>query len=435
MNIMDSYQDSREFDELFQSFGISKAAAESVSQAEAASEERFRRIEQVRSYNQYKVIKAMRDCKVSETMFAGSTGYGYDDRGRDVLEQVYARCFDAEAALVRSQITCGTQAISMCLFGILRPGQTLLAATGKPYDTLDEVIGIRGEGHGSLRDFGIGYKAVDLVRDTGKIDIDGVLSAIDETTGLVLIQRSSGYSDRAGLSVEEIGQACAALKAKFPELPVMVDNCYGEFVDTKEPTAVGADIMAGSLIKNPGGGIAPTGGYVAGRRKYVEMAADRMTAPGLGGHVGPSLGFNRLIYQGLFFAPHVVGESLKGAVLCAELMERMGYETLPSSDAKRNDIIQIIRFGDERAMIEFCKGIQSGSAVDSYVEPEPCSMPGYDSPVIMAAGAFIQGSSIELSADGPVRPPYTVYMQGGLVYESVRLGLMKAITNMYERDK
>ena len=400
-----------------------------AEEAEQKSMQAFRRIEQNAGHNQRKVIEAMQEARVSETHFAGSTGYGYGDRGRETLEEVYRLVFGAEKALVRQQITTGTQALGICLFGNLRPGDELLSITGKPYDTLEELIGIRGEGNGSLRDFGIAYSELPLL-PSGQIDLAGIRAAIHKNTKMVLIQRSRGYAWRSALTVREIGEAIAVIKECNPETIVLVDNCYGEFVERQEPTEVGADLIAGSLIKNPGGGLAPTGGYVAGRAKCVENAAYRLTAPGLGENVGPTLGQNRLLFQGFFLAPHVVAESLKGAVFCAALMEAEGFETSPGIDAVRSDIIQAVRFNDREKMIAFCQGIQKGSAVDSFVTPEPWDMPGYDHPVIMAAGAFVQGASIELSADGPVIPPYTAYMQGGLVYESVKLGCLHGLERL-----
>ncbi|MCX7842780.1 MAG: methionine gamma-lyase family protein [Clostridia bacterium] len=414
-------------------FGIDEAVVRITNQAEKEIEEIIREIDSIKEFNQFKVIKAMQDNNLSDSHFAGTTGYGYDDRGREILDMVYASVFKAEDALVRHQIVSGTQALAVCMYGVLRPGDELLAVTGKPYDTLEEVIGIRGEGSGSLKEFGITYNQVDLLAD-GSIDLEGIRNAVGEKTKLIYMQRSRGYSLRPAITINEIGKAIEYIKGLKKDAIVMVDNCYGEFVEDREPTEVGADLAAGSLIKNPGGGIAPTGGYIAGKEEYVRKAAYRLTAPGLGKKVGSTLGHSRLLFQGLFLAPHVVAESLKGAVFCAALMQKLGFETAPQAGEKRGDIIQAIKFNNADSLIAFCQGIQKGSPVDSYVTPQPWDMPGYDCPVIMAAGAFVQGSSIELSADGPIKPPYTAYMQGGLVYEHVKLGVMTAIQKMLEKD-
>lgn len=392
----------------------------------------FDRIDSIREFNQYKVIKAMQNNKLSDSHFGGTTGYGYDDRGREVLDDVYRDVFKAEDAMVRHQIVSGTHALAICLFGNLRPQDELLALTGKPYDTLEEVIGLRGEGGGSLKEFGVSYRQLDLLKD-GSIDYQSIKSAINQRTAMVLIQRSRGYEWRPALSIDEIEKAISLIKSIKSDIVVLVDNCYGEFVEDREPVEVGADIVAGSLIKNPGGGLAPTGGYIAGKKECVEKAAYRLTTPGLGKHVGASLGHNRHMFQGLFMAPHVVAESLKGAVFCAAVMEALGFETSPKVSDNRGDIIQAVRFNDPDSLIAFCQGIQKGSPVDSFVTPEPWEMPGYDSPVIMAAGAFVQGSSIELSSDAPIKPPYTAYMQGGLVFEHVKLGIMISIQKMLEK--
>lgn len=392
----------------------------------------FDRIDSVREFNQYKVIKAMQNNKLSDSHFGGTTGYGYDDRGREVLDDVYRDVFKAEDALVRHQIVSGTHALAISLFGNLRPQDELLAVTGKPYDTLEEVIGLRGEGGGSLKEFGVSYRQLDLLKD-GSIDYQSIGSVINSRTAMVLIQRSRGYEWRPALSIEGIEKAVSLIKSIKSDIMVLVDNCYGEFVEDREPVEVGADLVAGSLIKNPGGGLAPTGGYIAGRKKCVEKAAYRLTTPGLGKHVGASLGHNRMMFQGLFMAPHVVAESLKGAVFCAAVMEALGFETSPEVNDKRGDIIQAVRFNNPDSLIAFCQGIQKGSPVDSFVTPEPWDMPGYDSPVIMAAGAFVQGASIELSADAPIKPPFTAYMQGGLVFEHVKLGILISIQKMLEK--
>lgn len=418
---------------LKQTFGIDESIIKLAREAENEVREIFKNIEAVREINQYKVISAMQEHRLSDTHFGGTTGYGYNDRGREVLDDVYASVFKAEAALVRHQIVAGTHALAICLFGNLRPGDQLLSITGKPYDTLEEVIGIRGEGSGSLREFGIDYRQVEL-RDDGSIDTNAVRESVNEKTTMVLIQRSRGYSFRPSIRISEIRRIIEVIKEINNNTIVMVDNCYGEFVETEEPIEAGADLMAGSLIKNPGGGIVPAGGYVAGKARYVQNASYRLTTPGLGGEVGATLGNSRLMFQGLFLAPHAVAESLKGAVFCSKVMSKVGFETSPQPEQLRSDIIQAIKFNNPDSMIAFCQGIQKGSPVDAYVTPEPWDMPGYDSPVIMAAGAFIQGSSIELSADGPLKPPFTAYMQGGLVYEHVKLGVMMALKYMGERN-
>lgn len=389
-------------------------------------------IDLIKEYNQIKVIKAMQDQKLSDSHFSGTTGYGYDDRGREVLDAVYAGVFKAEDALVRHQIVSGTHALALCLYGNLRPGDELLSVTGKPYDTLEELIGIRGEGGGSLKEFGISYKQVDLLSD-GTIDLPGIKNSISGNTRMILIQRSRGYCWRPSIKIDEIKRAIEYIRSIKKDVIVLVDNCYGEFVEEREPVEIGADLAAGSLIKNPGGGLAPTGGYIAGKEKYVANAAYRLTTPGLGKKVGSTLGHSRLMFQGLFLAPHVVAESLKGAIFCSALMNKLGFETSPEVDAERGDIIQAIKFNNPDSLIAFCQGIQKGSPVDAYVMPQPWDMPGYDSPVIMAAGAFVQGSSIELSADAPIKPPYIAYMQGGLVYEHVKLGIMIAVQMMVDR--
>lgn len=393
----------------------------------------FRRIDTVAERNTRKVMEAFQDNRVSDSCFAGTTGYGYDDLGRETLDKIYAQVFGAEAALVRINFVNGTHALTAAMFATVKPGDTILAATGMPYDTLRSAIGISGSCHGSLKFYGIDYAQVDLKAD-GTPDIEGIKAAAsDKKVTAVMIQRSRGYEDRPALTVEQIGEICAAVKSVDPSVVIMVDNCYGEFTDVIEPTDVGADLIAGSLIKNPGGGIAPTGGYIAGRKELVDRAAMRLTTPGIGGECGSTLGSNRLLYQGLFMAPHTVAQALKTAVFCAAMMKRLGIGSSPAADEKRSDIIQMIRLGSEENMRRFCLGIQAGAPVDSYVTPEPWAMPGYDCPVIMAAGAFIQGSSIELSADGPVRPPYIAYMQGGLTYESGKLGIMMAVSAMLDK--
>ncbi len=393
----------------------------------------FEKIDAVAEYNTRRVMEAFQDNRVSESCFAGTTGYGYDDLGRDTLDKIYAQIFGTESALVRLGFVNGTHALTAAMFATVKPGDTILAATGLPYDTLRSAIGISGDCHGSLKFYGIDYAQVDMTPE-GEPDYAGIArAAADSKVAAVMIQRSRGYADRKALTVDEIGKIIETVRAVNPAANIMVDNCYGEFTDIKEPTHVGADIIAGSLIKNPGGGIAPTGGYVAGRAELVERAAMRLTTPGIGGECGSTLGSNRLLYQGLFMAPHTVAQALKTAVFCAGMMEELGIPSSPSADEKRSDIIQMVHLGSPEAMERFCLGIQSGAPVDSFVTPEPWPMPGYDCPVIMAAGAFIQGASIELSADGPMREPYTVYMQGGLTFESGKLGIMMAVSAMLEK--
>jgi cystathionine beta-lyase family protein involved in aluminum resistance len=387
---------------------------------------RFREIDMISQTNTEKVLSAFRQHRVSDGCFAGTTGYGYDDKGRDILDNIYADVFGAEAALVRIGFVNGTHAITAALFSAVKAGDTLLSATGLLYDTLQGAIGLTGGYRGSLKDYGVGYAQVDLTA-AGKPDIESIAkAAAGKNVSAVFVQRSRGYSTRAALTVAEIGEICGAVHRVNPRAAVIVDNCYGEFTESIEPTEAGADLIAGSLIKNPGGGLAPTGGYVAGRRELVEAAAYRLTSPGIGGECGSTLGNNRLLYQGFFMAPHTVAQALKTAVFCARLMELMGYKTSPAWDAPRSDLIQMVELGSPGLLTRFCKGIQSGAPVDSYVTPEPWDMPGYDCPVIMAAGAFIQGASIELSADGPMREPYCVYLQGGLTFESGKLGIMLA---------
>jgi len=393
---------------------------------------KLREIDRVSECNTKKVLSAFSDNRVSDTLFSGTTGYGNDDRGREVLDSIYADIFKAEAGLVRINLVSGTHAITSALFGALKPGYTLLYATGIPYDTLQGVIGISGNYHGSMKFYGINYKQVEMTHE-GLPDYNAIAQAADDPkVGVVAIQRSRGYSTRKSLSIDEIGEICKCVRARNPGVTIFVDNCYGEFVETREPTEVGADLMAGSLIKNPGGGIAPTGGYIVGRRDLVENAAMRMTTPGIGGEGGATLGNNRLLYQGLFMAPHTVAQALKTAVFSAEIMELLGYTAFPKSKDLRSDIIQMIEFGNEADLKRFCRGIQKGAPVDAFVTPEFSDMPGYDCPVIMAAGSFVQGASIELSADGPMREPYCAYMQGSLTFESGKLGILAAVSEMLE---
>ena len=391
--------------------------------------DQFRHIDQVAEFNQAKVIAAMQKNRVNATHFNLSTGYGYDDEGRDNLERVYADCFGTEAALVRPQITCGTHALALALGANLLPGDELLSPVGGPYDTLEEVIGIRPSPC-SLKEYGVSYRQVDLLPGGG-FDYDGIRAAINEKTKLITIQRSKGYATRPSYSVEEIGKLIAFCKECKPDVLCMVDNCYGEFVETQEPTNVGAD-MVGSLIKNLGGGLAPTGGYICGRKSCIERCAYRLSAPGLGREVGANLGLLTSFYQGLFLAPTVVSSAVRGAVFAAGCYEKLGFRVVPGSGETRRDIIQAVELGSREAMVAFCKGIQSAAPVDSYVTPEPSPMPGYDSDVIMAAGAFVQGSSIELSADGPTRPPYAVYFQGGLTWFHAKLGILMSIQKLLD---
>lgn len=389
---------------------------------------RFEAIDRVAEYNQLKVVKAMQEAKVSEACLTGTSGYGYNDLGRDTLEAVYAKVFHTEDALVRPQITCGTHALALALMSNVRPGDEILSPVGKPYDTLEEVIGIR-ESKGSLKEYGVSYAQVDLLPD-GEFDFEGIQKAIKPNTKLVTIQRSKGYEPRKNLSVDRIGQLISFIKSIREDIICMVDNCYGEFVETIEPTDVGADLVVGSLIKNPGGGLAPIGGYLAGKKACIENAAYRLTSPGLGKEVGASLGVLPSFYQGLFLSPTVVASALKGAVFAANILENLGFSVVPDGTESRHDIIQAVTFGSPEGVIAFCKGIQAAAPVDSFVTPEPWDMPGYDSQVIMAAGAFVSGSSIELSADGPIKPPYAVYFQGGLTFPHAKFGILKAVQEL-----
>lgn len=388
-------------------------------------------IDDITNYNQLKVQKAFIDNRISETHFGTSTGYGYGDAGRDTLDKVWAQVFGAEDALVRHNFTCGTHTLATALFGVLRPGDKMLCVTGTPYDTIHNVIGITGEGMGSLKDFGVEYSEIPLKNE--KCDLEAVRAAVNAGTTMVYIQRSRGYELRPSLTVEEIGEIVSAAKSQNPDVIVMVDNCYGEFVQKQEPTQVGADLIAGSLIKNAGGGIATTGGYIAGRHDLVEKCAYRLTTPGLGKEVGATVGMNRQLYMGLFYAPHTVGEALKSAVYISALFEILGYDTTPKYNAKRGDIVQSLGLENEESLVAFCQGIQSGSPVDSYLLPEPWDMPGYDSKVVMAAGAFTLGSSIELSADAPIREPFYAWIQGGLNFHSARICAQLAAQQMLER--
>ena len=413
---------------MYASLGISAQVLDFAGEIEKHLEERFAAIDRTAEYNQLKVVRAMQENRVSDIHFAATTGYGYNDLGRETLEKVYADAFGCESALVRPQITCGTHALHIALSGNLRPGDELLSPVGKPYDTLEEVIGIR-DSVGSLKEYGVSYRQVDLQPD-GSFDYAGISAALNERTRLVTIQRSKGYATRPTLSVERIGELISFIKSIRPDVICMVDNCYGEFTETREPSQVGADMIVGSLIKNPGGGLAATGGYIAGREDCIERAACRLTAPGLGRELGATLDITQSMFQGFFLAPVVTAGALKGAIYAANIYERLGFPVFPTGDTPRHDIIQAITFGTPQGVISFCKGIQAAAPVDSFVTPEPWDMPGYDSQVIMAAGAFVQGSSIELSADGPIKPPYAVYFQGGLTWYHAKLGILKSLQQL-----
>ena len=419
-------------EEMYEKFGIKKDVIDFGKTVLGEIEDRFAKIDEVAEINQLKVIHAMQKNRVSENHLWGTTGYGYNDTGRDTLEAVYADIFEAEDALVRSQITCGTHALTIALSSILRPGDELLSPVGKPYDTLEGIIGIEGtDTKGSLREFGVSYRQVDLVGDS-EFDYAGIKNALNEKTKLVTIQRSKGYAMRKTLSVERIGELIRYIKSIKPDVICMVDNCYGEFVEPIEPSDVGADMIVGSLIKNPGGGLAPIGGYIAGTQKCVDRCAYRLSAPGLGQEVGANLGLMPSLYQGFFLAPNVVSGAVKGAVFTAAVYESLGFRVVPAASEERHDIIQCVELKSPEGMLAFCKGIQSAAPVDSYVDPVPGDMPGYDSQVIMAAGAFVQGSSIELSADGPIRPPYAVYYQGGLTWYHAKLGVLLSLQKMLD---
>ena len=419
-----------ELDYMYEQLGISKKVLDFGRKIEDSLKERFEKIDETAEYNQLKVLKAMQDNRVSDIHFAATTGYGYNDLGRDTLEAVYASAFHGESALVRPQLISGTHALHIALSGNLRPGDELLSPVGKPYDTLEEVIGIR-ESCGSLKEYGVVYRQVDLKED-GSFDYENIEKAINEKTKLVTIQRSKGYATRPTLSVARIGDLIRFVKKRKPDVICMVDNCYGEFVETMEPTDVGADMIVGSLIKNPGGGLAPIGGYIVGRQDCIDRASYRLSAPGLGKEVGASLGLNQSFFQGLFLSPTVVAGALKGAVYAANVYERLGFGVVPNGTESRHDIIQAITFGCPEGVIAFCQGIQAAAPVDSFVTPEPWAMPGYDADVIMAAGAFVQGSSIELSADGPIKPPYAVYFQGGLTWYHAKTGILMSLQKLVD---
>ena len=422
----------RNVDKLYIEAGIAPEVIEFCRETEAALKQRFEEIDDNAEYNQIKIIRAMQANRVSDIHFAATTGYGYNDLGREVLEKVYADTFHTESALVRPQLTCGTHALTIALSANLRPGDELLSPVGKPYDTLEGVIGIR-ECRGSLKEYGISYSQVDLL-DDGGFDYEGIRKAINEKTKMVTIQRSKGYATRPTLSVDRIGELIRFIKDIKPSVICMVDNCYGEFVELTEPSDAGADLCVGSLIKNPGGGLAPIGGYIAGKEELIDNCAYRLTAPGLGKEVGATLGLNQQLFQGFFMAPQVVSGALKGAVFAASLYEKLGFDVIPDGSESRHDIIQAVTLGSPEGVIAFCEGIQAAAPVDSFVTPEPWAMPGYHSDVIMAAGAFIQGSSIELSADAPIEPPYAVYFQGGLTWYHAKLGIMMSLQKLYEKN-
>lgn len=418
--------------EMYKNMGICDEVYDYCDNIIKSLHDRFEEIDKNAEYNQMKVIKAMQDNKVAEMHLSGTTGYGYNDDGRDTLEKIYSDIFKTEDALVRPQIICGTHALNVALSSNLRPGDELLSPVGKPYDTMDEIIGIRPS-KGSLAEYGITYAQVDLLPDGG-FDYEGIKNAINERTKLVTIQRSKGYASRPTLSVERIGELISFIKSIKPDVICMVDNCYGEFVERIEPSEVGVDMIVGSLIKNPGGGLAPCGGYIAGKKECVEQAAYRLSSPGLGKEVGATLGVNQSFYQGLFLSPVVVAGALKGAIFAANVYEKAGFVVRPDGSEPRYDIIQAVELGSADGLLAFCKGIQAAAPVDSFVTPEPWPMPGYDSDVIMAAGAFVQGSSIELSADGPLKEPYSVFFQGGLTWYHAKLGIMMSVQKMFEKD-
>ena len=417
---------------LTEKFNISEEVLDLISRSEDMVSGLFDELDDIMAYNQYKVLDAFQKNGIRDMHFAWNTGYGYDDPGRDAIERVYADIFNTEAALVRPIIVNGTHALTLTLMGISRPGDELIYCTGAPYDTLEEVIGIRGEGKGSLKEYGVSYKQVELAED-GTIDFDALKKAIGPTTRMITLQRATGYGWRKAISIDEIEEWVKFVKNINPDIICMTDNCYGEFLNTKEPTDVGVDVIAGSLIKNPGGGLALTGGYIAGRKDLIEKISYRMTSPGIGGECGLTFGQTRTMLQGLFIAPKTVNGAVKGAILCAKAFELLGCDVCPKPEYIRSDIIQAVKLGTPEGVIAFCKGIQAAAPVDSDVSPEPWDMPGYEDPVIMAAGAFVQGSSIELSADAPIRPPYIVYFQGGLTYEHSKFGVIKALQELYDK--
>lgn len=417
---------------LMDKFHISKEVLELIRTSEEKIKPEFEKLDDIMAYNQYKVLQAFQTNEISDVHFRWTTGYGYDDPGRDAIERVYSTVFKTEAALVRPIIVNGTHALTLTLAGILRPGDELIYCTGAPYDTLEEVIGIRGQGKGSLKEFGITYKQVELKPD-GSLDFDAIKAAITDNTRMCTVQRATGYGWRKAITLQEIKAWAQFMKQLKPDIVLMADNCYGEFLDIQEPTEVGVDVMAGSLIKNPGGGLALTGGYIVGRKDLIESISYRMTSPGIGGECGLTFGQTRTMLQGLFMAPKVVNGAVKGAILCGQAFKSLGYDVCPEPSDERSDIIQAVKLNSQEAVIAFCEGIQAAAPIDSHVVPVPWDMPGYDDQVIMAAGAFIQGSSIELSADAPIRAPYNVYFQGGLTYEHSKFGVIKALQTM--RDK
>ena len=417
---------------LNENFKIDEKVLSLVDDAEKEVKSQFAKLDDIMAYNQYKVLDAFQKNRISDMHFSWNTGYGYDDPGRDAIERTYADIFHTDAALVRPTIVNGTHALAITLLGILRPGDELIYCTGGPYDTLEEVIGIRGEGNGSLKDYGISYKQVELLPD-GSLDLKGISKAISPKTKMVTVQRATGYGWRKAITIDQIEEWASFIKELNPDIIKMVDNCYREFLDIKEPTDVGADVIAGSLIKNPGGGLALTGGYVAGRQDLIDKIQYRMTCPGIGGECGLTFGQTRAMFQGIFLAPKVVNGAVKGAVLCGEVYKKLGYEICPQTDDTRSDIIQAVRLGSPEKVVAFCEGIQAAAPIDAHVKPIPWDMPGYESQVVMAAGAFVQGSSIELSADAPIREPYNVYFQGGLTYEHSKFGVIKSADTLLKK--
>ena len=418
---------------LSEELGVSPKVLDRIEQAESDIRGEFDSLDDIMAYNQYKVLTAFQNNRISDMHFSWNTGYGYNDAGREALERVYADIFRTEAALVRPIIVNGTHALTLTLTGILRPGDELIYCTGAPYDTLEEVIGIRGEGKGSLKEFGVSYQQIELTPE-GEIDLAALKEAITEKTRMVTVQRATGYGWRKAITIEQIQEWADFVHGINPDIICMVDNCYGEFLDVKEPTEVGTDVLAGSLIKNPGGGLALTGGYIAGRQDLIDDISYRMTSPGIGGECGLMFGQTRTMFQGLFLAPKTVNGAVKGAALCAKVFENLGFDVCPKAEEKRSDIIEAVKLGSPEAVVAFCEGIQAAAPIDAHVKPVPWDMPGYDDQVVMAAGAFIQGSSIELSADAPIREPYIVYFQGGLTYEHSKFGVIKSLQALYEQN-
>ncbi|MBC6679178.1 aminotransferase class I/II-fold pyridoxal phosphate-dependent enzyme [Zhenpiania hominis] len=418
---------------LSEELGVSPKVLDRIEQAESDIRGEFDSLDDIMAYNQYKVLTAFQNNRISDMHFSWNTGYGYNDAGREALERVYADIFRTEAALVRPIIVNGTHALTLTLTGILRPGDELIYCTGAPYDTLEEVIGIRGEGKGSLKEFGVSYQQIELTPE-GEIDLAALKEAITGKTRMVTVQRATGYGWRKAITIEQIQEWADFVHGINPDIICMVDNCYGEFLDVKEPTEVGTDVLAGSLIKNPGGGLALTGGYIAGRQDLIDDISYRMTSPGIGGECGLMFGQTRTMFQGLFLAPKTVNGAVKGAALCAKVFENLGFDVCPKAEEKRSDIIEAVKLGSPEAVVAFCEGIQAAAPIDAHVKPVPWDMPGYDDQVVMAAGAFIQGSSIELSADAPIREPYIVYFQGGLTYEHSKFGVIKALQALYEQN-